>query len=744
MSFADHQPKEGEAPQRLKALMHPRASELSPWGSQELFLYCPDTHRYFQEAPDGKELVEVMIPPEEEPHFREIVGATPPEEGLSDASALSGNESTTNPPSEAEKSGQSLPPVDEVEETDPASTTDAEAEKAPLVLIRNQGQGSPNPVPFIQKSRKERVNWCREIAQLSAYVPTRPHRMVTKAKKKGNYMPIWCPDCNQEGRHSVHCEAAPEVPVGVIVDNRTQCVYTYVVFADGDPVPNNGWDINTHLYGEILITQCAPDLGARWVLTQDELTHRFFLRDRAPISLDARPRTPWFSWIGFGVKVKCEKCQHSYGHEENCVWEDAPVFLEYHPTKANHYGSLVDNFGKERHHCGGPGLGTITLYPSSPNIPREFKVIPLNPMEVTLKAIAPSNPAEGKSSPKGRYDGFGDIKKSEPQGNQAAKALKPEGKSSQGGSGGSGDPQPPIPFCDHCRATDCCELYSHSTPECLCCIPNPVEDSDKEESSSEDEQNLPASPVFTKKAQPAAVSASGRSLLDLGQGSQRSQFFISPRNDQHLGNYAAKPGQSQTADCRPQFRTRQPTPSATTGRTSEKLLENAGTNQCPEPSQRSEVNKREVQRVLDRMEVKAAERRAVVRENQLKREMEAGLKEASEPSAVSSTDAWIMNELRRLQQEVGELKKESTKAHSGSVPPWEKREEVPLENKPLPTHFPTRDGPPAMPIPTWRESREEARNRTYNHGLRPPTNVPATQDPLSPGPSPITSPLHRK
>ena len=53
-------------------------------------------------------------------------------------------------------------------------------------------------------------------------------------------------------------------------------------------------------------------------------------------------------------------------------------------------------------------------------------------------------------------------------------------------------------------------------------------------------------------------------------------------------------------------------------------------------AQKSEENKREVQRILDRMEVKAAERRAVVRENQLKREMEAGLKEASaaEPSAL--------------------------------------------------------------------------------------------------------------
>ena len=453
VGFADHKPEEGEAPQRLKALMHPRASELSPWGSQELFLYCPDTHRYFQEAPDGKELVEVMIPPEEEPHFREIVGATPPEEGSSDASALSGNESTTNPPSDAEKSGQPLPPVDEVEETDPASTTDVEAEKAPLVLIRNQGQGSPNPVPFIQKSRTERDAWCRETAQLWAHIPTRPHRMITKAKKKGNYMPIWCPECKQEGRHNVHCEAAPEVPVGVIADNRTQCVYTYVVFADGDPVPNNGWDVNTHLYGEILITQCAPDLGAHWVLTQDELTHRFLLRDRAPISLDARPRTPWFSWIGFGVKVKCEKCQHSYGHEENCVWDDAPVFLEYHPTKANHLwesgGPLWKGEAPQRR----PGTGNHHSLPLRVQTsPEKFKVVPLSPMEVTLKAIAPSDPAEGKSSPKGRYDGFGNIKKSAPQGNQAVKTLKPEGKSSQGGSG---DPQPPIPFCDHCRATDC-------------------------------------------------------------------------------------------------------------------------------------------------------------------------------------------------------------------------------------------------------------------------------------------------
>ena len=312
MSFSEEQ---GAAPQRLKALMHPRAAKLSPWGSQELFLYCPDTHKYFQEAPDGKELKEVVIPPEEEKYFREIVGATQTEGGLSDASAPSGNESTTNPPSDTEASGRSLTTIEEVEETDPATTTDAEAEKDPLVLIRSQGQGSPNPEPFIQKSKKERDAWCRETAQLWAYVPTRPHRMVTKAKKKGNYIPIWCPECNQEGRHNVHCEAAPEVPVGVIVDTKSPCVYTYLVFADGDPVPNNGWDRNIHLYGELVLTQCAPDLGAHWVLTQDEWTHRFYLRDRAPLSLDARPRTPWFSWIGFGVKVKCEKCHHSYGHQ---------------------------------------------------------------------------------------------------------------------------------------------------------------------------------------------------------------------------------------------------------------------------------------------------------------------------------------------------------------------------------------------------------------------------------------------
>ena len=273
-----------------------------------------------------------------------------------------------------------------------------------------------------------------------------------------------------------------------------------------------------------------------------------------------------------------------------------------------------------------------------------------------------------------------------------------------------------------------CELYSHSTPECLCCIPNPVEDSGKEKSSSEEERNLPASPVFTKKAQPAAVSASGRSLLTLAREARKV-------------NSSSLQGMTNTLETMQQNldRARQQTTVHSSGPGNQLLLQQLEELQknflkmqeqinAQNQAQKSEENKREVQRVLDRMEVKAAERRAVVRENQLKREMEAGLREASEPSTVS-TDAGIMRELRRLQQEVSELKDDSTKTHSGSAPPWERREEVPVENKPVPTHFPTRDGPPAVPIPTWRESREEARSRTSHRGLRPQTIAPSDPGP---------------
>ena len=321
--------------------------------------------------------------------------------------------------------------------------------------------------------------------------------------------------------------------------------------------------------------------------------------------------------------MKCEKCHHSYGHQADCVWEDAPVFLEYHPTKANHFGSLVDHFGKERHHCGGPGLSTITLYPATPTIPREFKVVPLNPLEVTLKAIAPSDPTEGKGSPKRRYDGFGDIKKSDTQSNQANKTSQPGGKSSQGGSG---DPLPPIPFCDYCRATDCLELYSHSTPECLCCVSIPGEDSNKEESAAEEEKDTPASPVFTKKIPTPVFSASGNSLLTLAREAREA-------------NASSLQGMTNTLETMQQNldRARQQTAVQSSEPGNQFILQQLEELQrnflkvqeqikAQNQAQKSEENKREVQRILDRMEVKAADRRAVVRENQFKREMEAGLK----------------------------------------------------------------------------------------------------------------------
>ena len=199
----------------------------------------------------------------------------------------------------------------------------------------------------------------------------------------------------------------------------------------------------------------------------------------------------------------------------------------------------------------------------------------------------------------------------------------------------------------------------------------------EEESASEEEKDTPASPVFTKKIQTPVFSASGNSLLTLAREAREA-------------NASSLQGMTNTLETMQKNldRARQQTAVQSSEPGNQFILQQLEDLQknflnvqeqikAQNQAQKSEENKREVQRILDRMEVKAAERRAVVRENQLKREMEAGLKEASaaEPSALSSTDEWIINELKRLQQEVGKLKDESTKTHSGTAPPWERKEE---------------------------------------------------------------------